>query len=120
MLFLTTEEADGAGKVEERDCLTAGGEPLLWTAQVEGTAEFFSILRVRLVDSVEIVSAEVITPLEQFYPRALTSLINDGHGRSYLFNQHVYRLSSSRVVDMMFYHHNHIHELFISLLVNDK
>ena len=82
---MATEEADGTGKVGERDCLTAGGEPLLWTAQAEGTAEFFSILRVRLVDSVEIVSAEVITPLEQFYPGALTSLNNESYVRSYLF-----------------------------------
>ena len=87
------------------------GEPLLWTAQAEGTAEFFSILRVRLVDSVEIVSAKVITPLEQFYPGALTSLINEGYVGSYLFNQHVYRQKISRIVDMMIYHHKDKHKL---------
>ena len=113
---MATEETDGTGKVAERECLTAGGEPLLWTAQVEGTAEFFSILRVRLVDSVEIVSAEVITPLEQFYPGALTTLIDEGHVRSYLFYQHVFRQAIYRVVDKMIYKHQEKHKssLFVT------
>ena len=75
-------------------------------------------------ESVEIVNAqydayqpgEGITPLEQFYPGALTTLIDEGHVRSYLFYQHVFRQAIYRVVDKMIYKHKDKHKssLFVT------
>ena len=75
-------------------------------------------------DIVEIVRAqydayqpgEGITPLEHYYPGALSTNIAEGHVRSYLFYQHVFRQAIYRVVDKMIYKHQEKHKssLFVT------
>ena len=44
-----------------------------------------------------------ITPPHKFYPGCSTSVIPEGHIRSYLFYQHVFREAIYRVVDKMIF-----------------
>ena len=74
-------------------------------------------------DIVEIVRAqydayqpgEGITPLEHYYPGALSTSIDEGHVRSYLFYQHVFREAIYRVVDKMIVKHKDKHKSSISV-----
>ena len=74
-------------------------------------------------DIVEIVRAEYdayqpgegITPLEHYYPGALSTNIEEGHVRSYLFYQHVFRQAIYRVVDKMIDKHKDKHKSSISV-----
>ena len=74
-------------------------------------------------DIVEIVRAEYdayqpgegITPLEHYYPGALSTHIDEGHVRSYLFYQHVFRQAIYRVLDKMIVKQKDKHKSSISV-----
>ena len=67
---------------------------------------------------VEIVSAQYdayqpeagISPLNLFYPGSTSTTIQEGHVRSYLFYQHVFREAIYRVVDKMIHKYQDKHK----------
>ena len=66
-------------------------------------------------ERVEIVRAEYdayqpghgVTPLHLHYPGSVSTTIDEGHVRSYLFYQHVFRAAIYRVVDKMIHHYQY-------------